>query len=777
MHHSPPDRITRRARAVALTAVTAAALLLAGVAAPAANAAELSDVIQDVTVTPTNPRLGTQVETNIDWCVPDGTQAGDTFTLTLSEYLRALPPGFSLTDGDDGPVVATAAISTTDPAVVTFTMTDYAQTHSNVCGSAFIRSGFDNGLTPGETVPFTSEDNDGNTWSTDITPEGGDGPPEGDTDEAFKFGRLSPDQGHTDPNDAVQWYVVSPVGPLDRVTLSDTPGGGMNVDCASVDLLQGDRTETNIAEPYTRPTRIGALTCSADSVSVTLGPIPAGKAVRLGFKVDLDEATGPDAHTFTNTANVVSTSPDGSVRTDNPTRSITSSTGGGGGEGDNDPSVDIEKYATEDGLTAGDFDEDPGKRVEVGTPIPVTMTITNDGEEPLVDVVVSDTTDEGPAMTGLTCDFSALGGPASGTTWDGPFAVGDAFECTGTVPAMEAATLHANTADVAGTGQGSGTGVTDEDPFFSVTPPIPSIDIEKWSTADGYPGGDFDDLPGKAVAAGAPVPVTMTITNDGEEDLIDVSVRDTTDAGPDLTDLSCDFSPLGGPESGTDWEGPFLVGDSFDCTGTVPGMPVGGVHSDTADVIGTGVETGRDVDDEDPFHVTTPSPEPEIGIVKGDTEGNTADTLGDAVTLPGGATDLAFTVTNPGNEALADVVVSDRVVEGGTVRDLTCTFPDGSTGTTWDGPFEPADSFDCTATLSGVAAGSAHHDVASVTGTGVVSGITVTDDDPYFAQRPAASALAITGTDGAAALGGLAGGLLLVGAAVYLVGRRRSIRG
>ncbi len=761
----------RGSRAAAVIAIAAGSLVVGALAAAPASAAELDDVISDVDVTPTDPAIGSQVRTEISWCVPDGTVAGDTFSLTLSEHLRNLPNGFQLVDpADPTRVVATASVVDGPPAVITFTMTEYAETRTNVCGSAFVQSGFDESLTPGETVPFTSVTNDGTEFTTDVTPTGGAGPV--GTDASVKFGGLSDDEGHTDPNDAVTWYVVSPVGPLDRVVITDTPGGGMNIDCASVELLQGTRTATNVAAPLSSPTVITPVQCTEETISVTVGPIPAGQAVRLGFRVDLDEATGSGSHTFSNTANVSSTRPDGSTRNDAPRTSITSSSGGGGGEGDEIPSVDIEKWSTDDGATAGDFDDEPAKRVEPGTPVPVTMTITNDGQDPLVDVSVTDTTDEGPAMTGLTCDFSALGGPSSGTTWSGPFAVGASFDCTGTVPAMEAATLHANTAAVEGTGQASGDGVTDEDPFFVVTPPVPSIDIEKWSTADGATAGDFDERPGKSVAAGTAVPVTFTIVNDGEEDLADVAVRDTTQEGPELTDLSCDFSSLGGPASGTTWAGPFAVGDRFECTGTVPALPGGGVHSDTADVVGTGVESGRDVDDEDPFHVTAPEPEPEIGIVKGDDAGNAADTASDAVTLPDGSTALAFTVSNPGTEPLVDVAVADRVVEGGRVTDLTCTFPDGSRGTEWDGPFEPGASFDCTATLSGVAAGSAHQDVATVSATGAASGTPVTDDDPYFAKRPAASGLAVTGADTPLAVGGLALGLLIVGAAVVLVGRR-----
>ncbi|MFF2623727.1 hypothetical protein [Oerskovia jenensis] len=143
-------------------------------------------------------------------------------------------------------------------------------------------------------------------------------------------------------------------------------------------------------------------------------------------------------------------------------------------EVDNSPQVHIEKWSTVDGPTDGAFDSAPGKYVVAGEPTPLTMTITNTGNEPLVDVVVTDTTQDGPAMTGLTCDFSPLGGPATGTTWDGPFGIGETFDCTGTVPAMTDEQTHTDTAKVTGVGARSGTPVDDDNPWNAhagTTPP------------------------------------------------------------------------------------------------------------------------------------------------------------------------------------------------------------------------------------------------------------------------------------------------------------------
>ena len=122
---------------------------------------------------------------------------------------------------------------------------------------------------------------------------------------------------------------------------------------------------------------------------------------------------------------------------------------------------------------------------------------------------------------------------------------------------------------------------------------------------------------------------------------------------------------------------------------------------------------------------------PAIQIVKTDAAGNDANTEADAVHSDAKHIELHYTVTNTGGQALSEVSVADQVVQGGTVHDLTCTFPDGSTGTTWSGSLAPGDSFECTATLDTV--NGLHLDNASVSASSGPSGSPVTDDDPYYA--------------------------------------------
>ena len=181
------------------------------------------------------------------------------------------------------------------------------------------------------------------------------------------------------------------------------------------------------------------------------------------------------------------------------------------------------------------------------------------------------------------------------------------------------------------------------------------------------------------------------------------------------------------------------------------------------------------------------APVPSIGVVKGDADGNTGDDPNAPVQVGSMSSNpvvsLVFGVTNTGTEVLTDIVVSDAAEGSGTVRDLSCTFPDGSTGLTWAGPFVPGATFTCQAILEGVTT-AAHKDVVTVTGVGQVSGKTVTASDPYHAVATADAPPKPDGTIETGIIGevginmlALAGGLLVILMALVLlvVARRRRV--
>ncbi|MDI6022692.1 hypothetical protein QBL02_03945 [Leucobacter sp. UT-8R-CII-1-4] len=141
----------------------------------------------------------------------------------------------------------------------------------------------------------------------------------------------------------------------------------------------------------------------------------------------------------------------------------------------------------------------------------------------------------------------------------------------------------------------------------------PSIDIEKWNdegetpeydasgaiTNDGFKG-DFDAAPGKKLDAGKKQELNFTVSNDGREDLINVVVSDKlVDGKGEIEDLVCTFPD---DSTGTEWAGPFVIGEQFSCTGTLPALAAGQKHSDRATVTAVGVHTGIEVDDQDDWH-------------------------------------------------------------------------------------------------------------------------------------------------------------------------------
>jgi len=141
------------------------------------------------------------------------------------------------------------------------------------------------------------------------------------------------------------------------------------------------------------------------------------------------------------------------------------------------PKIEIKKYSGDwpAGQEApdGDFDEAPGLEMAPGADQPVTFKIVNSGTETLTDVMVTDTTNDGPALTDVACDLSGLGGPANlalGQTWSGPFAVGAAFSCVGTLRSAPTGMSHSDTAAVAAVGADSHAPVADADDWNAHTP-------------------------------------------------------------------------------------------------------------------------------------------------------------------------------------------------------------------------------------------------------------------------------------------------------------------
>ncbi|MGW8484554.1 SdrD B-like domain-containing protein [Microbacterium sp. NPDC055903] len=454
---------------------------------------------------------------------------------------------------------------------------------------------------------------------------------------------------------------------------------------------------------------------------------------------------------------------------------------------------------------------------------PVGMIVTNTGDAVLTDVTVSDLTVEGPAISGLTCDFSPLGGPSSGVTWEGPFEPGDSFSCSAVLE-MGYEETHYDIASVVGqpvnsSGEDYGEQIGDEDGYWAVTPAevlSPAIDIVKFDGREDAPqnpvdgpdavngeyggetAGDWEadvdaDTVDEAVEyalAGATTgaqPVGMIVTNTGDAVLTDVTVSDLTLDAPEITDLTCDFSPWGGPSSGTDWAGPFEPGDAFSCTALLE-LGAAEIHHDIASVVGqpvnsAGEDFGEQIGDEDGYWAVTPdAPVPSVSITKREAvSGEEADTAEDAYVAQADRTTVVeIPVVNDGATALTQVVIRDVTDAGPAMTDLTCIFPDGTTGEAADGEvrwaatfgeapteWQPGETIDCAGGVT-LAAGQAHADTVTVTAV-APGGAVVTDENPFHVRVPAAG-LAVTG--GALGIGALVLATLLIGGGALLLTAR-----
>ncbi|GAB2564364.1 hypothetical protein [Leucobacter ruminantium] len=340
-----------------------------------------------------------------------------------------------------------------------------------------------------------------------------------------------------------------------------------------------------------------------------------------------------------------------------------------------------------------------------------------------------------------------------------------------------------------------------------------SVDIEKWTTEENSPGpqydeetgallndgylGDFDVAPGKGLKAGSPQQINFTVSNDGPDDLRDVTVSDRTVSGAAIEDLVCTFpdGTTGTPDADGKvvWAGGILLpGVQFSCTGTLPALESGQAHSDTARVDAVGVVTGLEVNDEDDWNGYVPVPsidiekwtdegeEPEYDetgkLLNDGFEGDFDEAPGKKLSA-GKEQQIRFTVSNDGGEDLVGIVISDKLIGGkGEVENLVCTFPDESKGLEWDGPFAVGEQFECTGTLPALGDSATHADRVTVDGVGAVSGVAVNDADEWHGTTPkpvlTVAGLAVTGGQ----LGGIIAAALLLlglgGAAIVLQRRR-----
>lgn len=173
---------------------------------------------------------------------------------------------------------------------------------------------------------------------------------------------------------------------------------------------------------------------------------------------------------------------------------------------DRDCPLRVEKYVSPDnGTTWYDADSQPGPYITSDIMPQFKIVVSNFGFEPLVDVILTDSTLGINISIGMLCKGSPYELIVTGTWTAGQ---------------------QSNTANVCGKGK-FGIQFTDSDTayYFGADP---SIEIVKYVSVDG--GATWDDSntpPGPLLPAGATPQFKFTVTNTGNVTLSDITVTDS----------------------------------------------------------------------------------------------------------------------------------------------------------------------------------------------------------------------------------------------------------
>ncbi|WP_165867151.1 SdrD B-like domain-containing protein, partial [Schaalia canis] len=183
------------------------------------------------------------------------------------------------------------------------------------------------------------------------------------------------------------------------------------------------------------------------------------------------------------------------------------------------PAIDVEKYS--DTLATGDADTaDAAVVLNPAQPKTVTIDVTNTGNEDLSKLTFTDVTTDGPALENLSCtlDTHTINAVNGIVTFDQNLVLkaGKKYTCTATLSPIGWGKTHANSVTVGGTGVGSGTPVTDNDPWHAKTPEA-KVSVGDLVWFDANKNGLQDD--GEPGIGGA----VLTLTDEDGNEITDVN--------------------------------------------------------------------------------------------------------------------------------------------------------------------------------------------------------------------------------------------------------------
>ena len=368
-----------------------------------------------------------------------------------------------------------------------------------------------------------------------------------------------------------------------------------------------------------------------------------------------------------------------------------------------------------------------GPVVAVGSTATFTYVVTNPGNVPLNNIVVTDDNgtsgnaadDFSPAYQGG--DTNSNGRLETTETWT--------YQATRTVTAGQygnIGTVVGNPVDASGVDLAGMANVTDTDPshLFGATAGIHLVKSTN--------GQDANSAPGVSLAVGSTATFTYVVTNTGNVPLDNVEVTDDNGTSGNVAD---DFSPAfqGGD---TNLNGRLETTETwtYQATRTV----TAGQYTNTAvvtanpvDTSGTDIAGLADVSDSDPSnHLGVTAA---IHLVKS-TNGDDANTATGPTLAVGGTATFTYVVTNTGATALASVVLrDDNGTAGSTGDDFTPTYVGGDANS--NGRLETTETWTYRATRTVTAGQYTNTAVVTAnpvdtTGADIAGLADVSDDDP-----------------------------------------------
>jgi uncharacterized repeat protein (TIGR01451 family) len=296
------------------------------------------------------------------------------------------------------------------------------------------------------------------------------------------------------------------------------------------------------------------------------------------------------------------------------------------------PGIQIVKF-----VNGQDANTPTGPHVPAGSTVTFTYVVTNTGNVPLANVVVTDD------------KLGPITGPASGdTNGNGLLDLTETWTYTRTATALAGQQTNVGTVTGNDGNNPPGTLVTDTDPanYLGVLPA--AIQIVKFVN-----GQDANTPTGPHVAAGSTVTFTYVVTNTGTVTLANVSVTDDK-LGP-ITSFTGD----------TNGNGLLDLTETWTYTRTATGLA--GQQTNVGTVTGNDANNppGTLVTDTDPANYFGDVPVPTVDLAVTKTDGRTTYT-------PGTAISYTITVTNAGPSTATGFSIADNVPATITGVSVTC---------------------------------------------------------------------------------------------------------